>query len=117
MLLPEVDAPDNRAVRLGILHCSSLMQHLLTCSLLLAPTLSALPPLEQIDDDSFSFWPLINDVSRQLQRRQLTLRHADGSCIGVEQFCVKWFGSLFCCCFEDPDCRCARQRHGEFPHP
>ena len=48
----------------------------------------------------------MNDVSRQLQRRGCTLRHANGSDIGVEQYCLKWFSSLFCCCFEHIDLRC-----------
>lgn len=78
---------------------------MLTSSLLLVPHLRALCPLEQISEDSFSFWPLMNDVGRLLQRRGVALRDCDGKCIGVEQFCLKWFSTLFCCCFEHEDLR------------
>ena len=106
VLLPSIEAASERDVQLGILQCTELMQHLLVCSLLLVPSVCTQSPLEHIGSDSFSFWPLMNDVSRHLQRRGVSLHHADGSCIGVEQFCTKWFGSLFCCCFERMDCRC-----------
>ena len=117
--MPIIDLSCKRDVQLGILQCASLMQHLLTCSLLLLPYLEAglctLSPLDQIDEDSFSFWPLVNDVSRQLQRRGVTLRHANGSAIGVEQFCFKWFSSLFCCCFERIDLRYLLQQMLQIP--
>jgi hypothetical protein len=106
VFLPDIDVLQKREVQLGILNCAALLQHMLTRSLLFVPHVHALCPLEQISEESLSFWPLLNDVSRQLQRRGVTLRHADGSCIGVEQFCLKWFSSLFCCCFEHIDHRC-----------
>ena len=105
VFLPNIEAASARDVQLGIVHSVWLMQHLLTSSLLLPPHLPAPVLLHQIVEDSFSFWPLMNDVSRHLQRRGVTLHNADGSCIGVEQFCLKWFTSLFCCCFEHEDHR------------
>ncbi len=109
-LLPSIGQCSERDVQLGILHCASLTQHLLTCSLLLVPHLRALCPIEQISEDSFSFWPLMNDVGRQLQRRGVVLLHTDGTCIGVEQFCLKWFSTLFCYCFEREELRFASRR-------
>jgi hypothetical protein len=120
VLLPAIDHSSEREVHLGILQCASLTQHVLLCSLLLVPHLRALCPLEQISEDSFSFWPLMNDVGRQLQRRGVVLRHSDGKCIGVEQFCLKWFRTLFCCCFECADLRCVLCRsrsHLTMPAP
>ena len=105
VFLPIIDQLSDRDVQLGILQCASLTQHMLTSSLLLVPHLRALCPLEQISEDSFSFWPLMNDVGRVLQRRGVALRDSDGKCIGVEQFCLKWFSTLFCCCFEHEDLR------------
>jgi hypothetical protein len=110
VFLPIIDQSSDRDVQLGILQCTSLTQHMLTSSLLLVPHLRALCPLEQISEDSFSFWPLMNDVGRLLQRRGVVLRHSDGKCIGVEQFCLKWFSTLFCCCFEHEDLRYVHRR-------
>lgn len=111
VLLPSIDLCSGREIQLGTLQCASLTQHLLTCSLLLVPHLRAVCPLQRISEDSFSFWPLMNDVGRQLQRRGVILRHSDGNSIGVEQFCLKWFSTLFCCCFEQSDLRQASRQH------
>jgi hypothetical protein len=72
--LPNIEAASVREVQLGMVHSASLMQHLHTSSLILLPHRRAPVLLQQIVEDSFAFWALMNDVSRHLQRRGVALQ-------------------------------------------